>query len=128
MSIVAPIITLGFGEDVHGGAIITQGYGSGLFTAVAEFLQLVGRSSKQHIPELLYVVKASLEAVNKDILVDPIVNTVKKLIVPSKENIIEGKATLVSTRGKHSRSKIFITANPISVKSGRRLISEDSDE
>ena len=62
MSLVAPIVTRGFGEGVHGGAIVTRGYGGGLFVQVLDFLRLAGRRAKEFVPEILYVVKASLEA------------------------------------------------------------------
>ena len=128
MSLVAPIVTRGFGEGVHGGAIVTRGYGGGLFVQVLDFLRLAGRRAKEFVPEILYVVKASLEEVNKDILVYPIANTLRKVVTPSKEEVIKGKATLMSTQGKRRRSKIFITAEQVSVRSGRQLISEDTDE
>ena len=94
MSLVAPIVTRGFGEGVHGGAIVTRGYGGGLFVQVLDFLRLAGRRAKEFVPEILYVVKASLEEVNKDILVYPITNTLRKVVTPSKEEVIKGKATL----------------------------------
>ena len=128
MSLVAPIVTRGFGEGVHGGAIVTRGYGGGLFVQVLDFLRLAGRRAKEFVPEILYVVKASLEEVNKDVLVYPITNTLRKVVTPSKEEVIKGKATLMSTQGKRRRSKIFITAEQVSVRSGRQLISEDTDE
>ena len=128
MSLVAPIVTRGFGEGVHGGAIVTRGYGGGLIVQVLDFLRLAGRRAKEFVPEILYVVKASLEEVNKDILVYPITNTLRKVVTPSKEEVIKGKATLMSTQGKRRRSKIFITAEQVSVRSGRQLISEDTDE
>ena len=128
MSLVAPIVTRGFGEGVHGGAIVTRGCGGGLFVQVLDFLRLAGRRAKEFVPEILYVVKASLEEVNKDILVYPITNTLRKVVTPSKEEVIKGKATLMSTQGKRRRSKIFITAEQVSVRSGRQLISEDTDE
>mgnify|MGYP001173418226 FL=1 len=128
MSLVAPIVTRGFGEGVHGGAIVTRGYGGGLFVQVLDFLRLAGRRAKEFVPEILYVVKASLEEVNKDILVYPITKTLRKAITPSKEEVIKGKATLMSTQGIERRNKIFITAEQVSVRSGRQLISEDTDE
>ena len=128
MSLVAPIVTRGFGEGVHGGAILTRGYGGGLFVQVLDFLRLAGRRAKEFVPEILYVVKASLEEVNKDILVYPITKTLRKVITPSKEEVIKGKATLMSTQGIDRRNKIFITAEQVSVRSGRQLISEDTDE
>ncbi len=128
MSLVAPIVSRGFGEGVHGGAILTRGYGGGLFVQVLEFLRLAGRRAKEFIPEILYVVKASLEEVNKDIMVYPITNTLRRLIIPSKEDEIKGKATLESIQGKRARNKIFITAEHVSARSGRQLISEDTDE
>tara|TARA_Y100000592_G_C5399356_1_gene282295 strand:+ start:572 stop:955 length:384 start_codon:yes stop_codon:yes gene_type:complete len=115
MSLAAPLITRGMGAESR---MVTQGYGgivqqvAAAVTAVAKQAVIRGKGALEQIPEILYIVKASLIAINGEELVRPLSGTRRK-IIDSSEQEPTINAQLKSEEVKRALKEILIRVKPL---------------
>ena len=98
--------------------MVTQGYGgivqqvAAAVTAVAKQAVIRGKGALEQIPEILYIVKASLIAINGEELVRPLSGTRRK-IIDSSEQEPTINAQLKSEEVKRALKEILIRVKPL---------------
>lgn len=111
---VANLVTRGMGTSSR---MVTQGYGGTFVAAVAAVAEIVkkavirSRDATKHIPEILYIVKATLIDVNSKELDNPIAGTKRKIVDPSEKEVTIS-AELKTEDVKRALREILIKAVP----------------
>lgn len=98
--------------------MVTQGFGGIVsqvieaVTAVAQKAVIRGKGALEKIPEILYVVKATLVEINGEELVRPLTGTRRKIVVEDEKepNI---NAQLKSEEVKRALKEILIRVKPL---------------
>lgn len=115
MTTAAPLITRGMGAESR---MVTQGYGgivAAVVAAVAEVTKAAvirGKSAVEQIPEILYIVKASLLEINNKELLYPLTGVSRK-IVDNTEEEPKISAQLKTEDVKSALREILIKAVPV---------------
>ena len=115
MSSPAPLITRGMGAESR---MVTQGFGGIVsqvieaVTAVAQKAVIRGKGALEKIPEILYVVKATLVEINGEELVRPLTGTRRKIVIEDEKepNI---NAQLKTEEVKRALKEILIRVKPL---------------
>ena len=115
MPSAAPLITRGMGAESR---MVSQGFGgivkqiADAVTAVAKRAVIRGKGALEKIPEILYVVKASLIEINGEELMNPLSGTRRK-IVSANEQEPTIDAHLKPEEVKRALKEILIKVKPL---------------